>query len=475
MISDIGAERALIAGLCQYGYEAYVDISEFIDVKVFTSTHNQILFHCLKNLFDHGTTKVDLPSLISAANTLNYGEILTKEKKDLEYLRSLFQFPSHLENVKNHAAKVLNLHAVRVAQSKLKHAYDQLSEFTGNKGINEIIKIAEQPIFDLMQELGSFADDEPTLIFADIEEYITDKMDNPVDCIGIPTPFPIYNTYIGGGLRPGISLMVARPKQGKSTIAKEVSIYISGKHKIPVLYIDTEMDDHEQKDRSIAGIAQVDIARVETGRVTDKEREKILKEIRRLKGLKFYHRRVGGKDFDSILGIIRRWIHKTVGFGPDGKANPHVVIYDYFKLMDTGDMGKMQEYQALGYQFQKFSDFCKKYQTPVLAFGQTNRDGIDNDTSAVIAQSDRLLWFCISAWLYKRKTADEIAEDGPENGNMKLIQIESRFGDRLDDYINMQANLKYSSITELSTQKMAVRKAQQRDTGFEQDRSESTE
>lgn len=468
MLGDVGAERALIAGLCQHGFETYIDVSQIIDVNTFTVTNNQMMYKCLTTLFDSGVQKLDIPSIISVAKTLNYDELLTKEKKDLEYLRSLFNFPIHKENVKNQAIKIMNLHVARSYQLKFKEAYDRLEEIRGNEGINHIIKMAEAPIFEMMAELGVLSDEEPKLIFDDIEEYMQNKFDNPVDCIGVPTPFPIYNSFIGGGLRTGITLLCARPKNGKSTIAKEVAVHVTSKHNIPVLYIDTEMDESEQKDRTVAGIAKVNIGRVETGKVTDKEKEKILKEIKQLKGLKFYHKRVGGKDFDTILSLIRRWIHRVVGFGENGLPKQHVVIYDYFKLMDTGDLKNMQEYQAIGFQFQQLNDFCKKYQTPVLAFAQTNRDGIANDTTAVISQSDRLLWFCISAWLFKRKTADEMAEDGHENGNTKFIQLESRFGGRMDgDYINFQFDGEYSTMRELCTQKMAVKRARTKDAGFE--------
>src|SRR5690606_17026985 len=40
---------------------------------------------------------------------------------------------------------------------------------------------------------------------------------NPVDCIGIPTPWPRFNHAIGGGLTSGgVTLIAARPKKGKA-------------------------------------------------------------------------------------------------------------------------------------------------------------------------------------------------------------------------------------------------------------------
>lgn len=470
---NVGAERALIAGLCQHGYNAFIDINQFVDINTFTVPQNQMMYRCLSTLFEQGVTNVDIASIITIAKTLNYDELLTKEKKDLEYIQALFDFPIYAPNVKNQAIVLMNLYVARQYQLRHKEAYQKLNEIKGDEGLDQIIALSEGAILNMVSELGVLTDDDPKLIFEDIEEYITEKMDNPVDCIGVPTPFPIYNSVIGGGLRPGITLLVARPKNGKSTIAKDVGVYVSSKYDYPVLYIDTEMDESEQKDRSIATASRTNISRVETGNVSDREREKILKEIQQLKGLKFYHKHVGGRSFDSIMSIIKRWIHKVVGFDENNIPNKHIIIYDYFKLMDTEELKSsgLSEHQALGYQFQTLSNFCKQYQSPVLAFGQTNRDGINNDTSAVIAQSDRLLWFCISAFLFKRKTSEEIAEDGHTNGNTKFVQIESRHGNRLDagDWINFQFDLEYSTVRELDTHHNAVKKARKPDSGFNLD------
>jgi hypothetical protein len=87
---------------------------------------------------------------------------------------------------------------------------------------------------------------------------------------------------------------------------------------------------------------------------------------------------------------------------------------------------------------------------PILAFVQTNRDGISREDASVIAQSDRIAWFCSSLAIFKEKTQEEMALDGPENGNRKLIVTDARFGPGLTDgdYINCQFNKYISKIVE---------------------------
>ncbi len=149
---------------------------------------------------------------------------------------------------------------------------------------------------------------------------------------------------------------------------------------------------------------------------------------------------------------MRRWINYKVGYNESGQRNPHFVVYDYFKLMDTGDLKNMQEYQAMGFQIAALHDFCTENNTPVLSFVQVNRDGINKESTDVIAQSDRLGWNAISLCIWKRKTPEEIGQN-PKAGTHKLVPLEGRFMSKLDpgDYINYYFDEAKSKITELKT------------------------
>ena len=62
---------------------------------------------------------------------------------------------------------------------------------------------------------------------------------------------------------------------------------------------------------------------------------------------------------------------------------------------------------------------------------QLNRsaeNGIDD--SSAISQSDRLQWFASFVGIFRRKTLEEIADDGEEFGSHKLIPLATRFQGR---------------------------------------------
>lgn len=450
IICDIGAERAVLAGVCKFGKDGFYEVNDLISTNTFTVQINQYLYTCLEKVFEK-FSHIDLATLMSVANELHLERIIS-ETKSLEYIRSLFNFPIKLENIRLHAKKIAKLEFARKSQTAHIEAYQELSQINGNESIDEIMDISQSHIFQLVNELNNRSENNPEKFGDSVDDYVEMVQDEKRVNIGIPTPFPIFNEVIGKGMRNGgVTLIVARAKTGKSSIAINIGIHVS-RLTIPVLYLDTEMDLVSNQSRILANLSGEKTVDIECGQCNIPQLKRGASE---LKQLPFYHKSVAGKKFNEILSIMRRWIVQNVGYNESGKTKPCLIIYDYFKIMDQSEIGDMAEFQALGYQISQLSDFTKEYDFPCLAFCQTNRDGITKDTSDIISQSDRLLWLCTSASVWKRKTPEEIVQDGKENGNMKLKPFEDgvRFGPGLfgNDYINFEFDRDRCIIKELNT------------------------
>jgi len=170
--------------------------------------------------------------------------------------------------------------------------------------------------------------------------------------------------------------------------------------------------------------------------------------------MKIYHKSIAGQAFEDQISLMRRWLIKDVGLNEDGSAKDCVIFYDYLKLMDTQGMSQdMKEYQLLGFMMTALHNFATRYKVPIVAFVQLNRDGITKESTDTASGSDRIIWLCSNFTIFKRKTDEEIAEDGPENGNRKLLPLVSRHGGGLDDndYINCHMKGWCASITEGKT------------------------
>ena len=134
----------------------------------------------------------------------------------------------------------------------------------------------------------------------------------------------------------------------------------------------------------------------------------------------------------------------------------------------TGMSQDLKEYQVLGFMMTSLHNFAVKYRLPVVAFIQLNRDGITKESTDSASGSDRIIWLCSNFSIFKRKSDEEIAEDGGNSGNRKLIPVISRHGGGLDDndYINCNMKGWCAKITEGSTKLELMNKTNTKKDGF---------
>lgn len=477
MLSDPSAERAVLAGIFSYGENAYLEVSDIVSESSFTIDSNVIIYKCLKHLCDKGS-EVDVASVYSVAEELEVASILHK-KQEAQHLRAIVDFPVNFSNVRKFAAKIRKLEIARLLRKQLELAQDKLLEVNGSENIGSILSIAEDTVFNFTNLLND-NDEAPEHIANGLEEYLKELEENPIDQVGIPTGFPVYDKAIGGGLRKGtVNVIGARPKTGKTLLSDNMGQYIASQG-IPVLNMDTEMTKQDHIHRVLAMMTETEISKIETGKYADTpdEARKIYEAAKQLKDGKLFHKTIAGKAFEDQISIMKRWLVKEVGLNDDGTAKDCVIFYDYLKLMDTAGMTQdLKEYQVLGFMMTQLHNFAVKFKVPIVAFIQLNRDGITKESTDSASGSDRIIWLCSNFTIFKRKSDEEIAEDGAKNGNRKLVPLIARHGGGLDDndYINCHMKGWCAKITEGKTRLELMNNSKDDDEGFVVDEHEDEE
>jgi|TARA_B100001778_G_scaffold332303_1_gene338341 replicative DNA helicase len=469
-LEDLAAERAVLAGICQYGLDCYLDI-DFVDSSYFTNEMNQIIFKCIeKSMKD--SQSVELSSLLSSANQLGFYENISSPE-EIGFIRSLFNFPINKENVQIHAAKISKLKVARDVKKTLKVCSSEIDKVTGDEDINDIISLIESPVLEVTSKIYQRASNKPEIIGDEVDEYIQYLKENKDMSIGISTGFPIYDEAIGGGLRRKcVDLIAARPKVGKSMFGDAVALHVAKNLNIPVLMLDTEMSKEDHLNRMLANLSNVEINRLAAGKFANNELdvEKVEKGAEHLKDIPYHYVSIAGQPFENILSIMRKWIYQEVGFDENGRTKDCLIIYDYLKLMNSSSISNsMQEFQVLGFQITQLHNFTVKYDVPCLSFVQLNRDGITKESTDVVSGSDRLIWLCTSFSIFKMKSDEEMADDLEENGNRKLVPIVARHGSGLDDgdYINMDMIGKFGKISEGRTRNELRKSSDTKSKGFD--------
>lgn len=453
---DIGSERIVLAALFQKGYDCFIEISDIIDENCFSNNENAVLYKCFTKILENKHSKVDIPTIISIANSLGLSSFF-KTSEQAKFIRSLTVFPVELVNARKAAAKLKKINIAKKLSNSLSVASIDLNAITGDEPISQIISIAESAVLDATFKICNAEDPNPKLIGDGLDQYIDHLESNPVSQLGIPSGFKAYDSAIGGGFRCGtVNLIGARMKTGKSFFADNVAINVSLK-KIPVLMLDTEMTEKDHWHRILACLSGVKIEDIESGLFSSnlKSKNKVHQARDVMKAMSFQYKAIAGKSFDEVMSLMRRWVIKDVGLDDSGKAKPCLIIYDYIKLMDDSGISKnMAEYQALGFLMSNLHNFMVQYGVACLAFTQLNRDGINREDTDVASGSDRILWLCSNFSIYKRKSEEEMADESVSDKNirynLKLVPIVSRHGKGLEsgDYINIAANYEMGKIEE---------------------------
>lgn len=442
ILCDPSAERAVLSGLMTYGESVFLDIVDIVQENTFTIDSNQFIFKCCKAVLENNsnTPSIDIASIYSVAQELNLAHILN-QKEEVQHLKAIKDFPVIKDNVRKFAVKIRKLEIARSLHKQLEDTQDKLLDISGSESITNILGIAEDAVFNFSTSLGTDGENVPSMMSSGLDEYLTYLQTNKIDQVGISTGFPVYDQAIGGGLRRGtINVIGARPKVGKTLLSDNMGLHIA-RQNIPVLNMDTEMNKEDHVHRLLAMLTEVEINKIETGKFAESavHHAKITEAANILKNAPLYHKSIAGKSFDEQLAIMRRWLVQEVGLNDDGSAKDCVIVYDYLKLMDTSGLTQdLKEYQVLGFMMTALHNFAVKYKVPILAFIQLNRDGITKESTDSASGSDRIIWLCSNFSIFKRKSDEEIAEDGGQSGNRKLIPIISRHGGGLDDndYIN---------------------------------------
>lgn len=456
---DYAAERAVLSGIFLYGEAAYDDVSDVIgQPTVFVDETNQALYKCFEYLIEKRELKeLDKSSVMSAANELGYG-FMFENPDELSHVKAIMNSQVKPDNVRHWAAQIRKLQIARLLKVQLSSAMVDIDKITGNESIDQILGMAENAVFDFGQLINQSNDTDPTLLGDGIYEYYKHLAANPVEQVGVSTGFKYYDQYIGGGFRrKTVSLLGARTGVGKSLISDNIALHVSSVLGIPVLYLDTEMSKEDHWHRVGANAADIIIPRLETGKFGSDadEKRRLKKAIAQIQDAKFWYQNISGRPVEETISIMRRWLKQRVGYDKNGRMNDCLIIYDYIKMMSAeGITAALQEYQTLGFMMTGLHNFAVKYDVPIFALTQLNKDGIDKETTGVVAGSDRITWLATNLAVYKPKSDEEVEADGGlKNGTHKLVVIKSRHGGGTPhgDWLNLKMTGDKARIVEGET------------------------
>lgn len=356
-----------------------------------------------------------------------------------DYLQSL-KMRNISEDSIVQAAQIVKKFSIRRALvDNAKKLEKEICELDDSVSFDDIIKTADS-IVNNQLNLYFNSQETPQNIFQDMEERIELRGENPVEEVGMMSPFKRVNELCGSLFLPGnITVIASRYGVGKTTVALDVCSKVGITYNVPVLHFDNgEMSYEELQNRMCAAYTNVPLYLITSGKW--RQNAQYTQEIRafwkKIKNWKFFYYNVGGMNYEEMINIARRWYYSNVGRG-----NKMILSFDYIKLSSlkgTSDMfwaGVGDMLNAMKTFIQKEIVFENKPMISLFTSVQANRSGISQnvrnddeieDNERSIGLSDQIGQITSHLFILRKKTTNEIISEGPFFGTHKLIHIKSR-------------------------------------------------
>lgn len=302
---------------------------------------------------------------------------------------------------------------------------------------SELVSYAEQQLNDVSIQVNRV--DEVYKMGTHTEAVLEERAKTPSAVPGLEVGWVEYDR-VTNGAQPGDLIVVCAPsKTGKSVTLTNWATKIAIKDQLPILYIDTEMNEREQEDRILAILTNIPVSEIMSGMYvmdtingTAKEKLAKLKKAREELGLgHYYHIYMPQFDIAKVTALARKF-QTQIGIV--------ALFFDYIKIPSSeGSFRNVQEYQALGFFTSGLKDLAGTLKIPVFTACQANRNNTANENPGAgdIGGSYRILQLASKLMFLYNKSDEKIAKDGFQNGNQQLHIAFQRNGESGCDPINV--------------------------------------
>jgi len=264
---------------------------------------------------------------------------------NIEYHAQIIKEKSLLRRLILSSAKIIS------SSYEQKEDADQLL----NEAQAAIIEVAEQRIRPGFIPIGMLT--EPTL------EMIRALHDRKETVTGVPTGFRDLDGLTSGFHNSEFIVIAARPSMGKTALGLNIAHYVGVKTDYSVGFFSLEMAKEQIVIRLLCAEAQLDIKKVRTGFIGEREFEKLKLSAEVLSRAKIF------LDESSALTVMEM---KAKARRLKMEKNLDLLFVDYIQLMRPGRRFENRT-QEMSYISRSLKELSKEIQIPVVGISQLSR------------------------------------------------------------------------------------------------------
>lgn len=359
---SLEAEQSVLGALL-LDNTAFDRVADLIGERDFYTGEHRAIFRGITALIEAGKA-ADLVTVferLSAENAQAYGGLAP-------YLGAMAQNVPSALNIRRYAELVRERSLLRRLFTASRETCEAVANFAGREA-GTLLDEAEARILAISHQRLDRAEFQPVeQALSQAFEFIDHQYHraDPNAPTGVPTGFVDLDSMTSG-LHPGqLVILAARPAMGKSALALNITQHAARATGKRALFFTLEMGNREQALRLLAAEAHVNVQRLVTGRLYDREWSDISDAMSRLQGLPISLNEKAGMTVMELRAFARRAAREN----PAGLS---LVVVDYLQLMLAGDNEANRATQIAEIS-RGLKLLAKELQVPVVALSQLNRE-----------------------------------------------------------------------------------------------------
>ena len=425
---SIEAEQCVLGSMIT-DKNAIAEAIEKLEEEDFYRDGHKVLFKTISEMFkdDMPVDLVTLLERLKATEKLEKAGGITYVSELGSSLLTTINLSAYIKIVKE---KSILRKLIKASTSIIEDSYNKQGE------VENVLEGAEKRIFDIAEKRTT-SDFEPLSVvlesgFVEIERIFNNKG----EITGVGSGFIDLDAKTSGFQKGDMVLIAARPSMGKTTFALNIAEHAALREGKSVVVFSLEMSKEQLAYKLLCSEANVDMLKLRTGALEDKDWENIARATGPLSKAKIYIDDTAGVTVMEMRSKCRRL---KLEYGID------LIVIDYLQLMSgSSSESRQQEVSEIS---RSIKALAKEMECPVIALSQLSRAPeqradhrpmlSDLRESGSIEQDADLVMFLYRDEYYNKETEDtNIAEciiakqrNGPV-GTVKLAWLGqySKFG-----------------------------------------------
>ncbi len=352
---SLEAERTVLGGILVKNQNLNVVLSTISPEDLYRDAHRLILERIIA-LIDRGLP-VDLLTLTEDAQRAGILEAIG----GASYLASLLDGVPRNLNVEYYTQiikeKALLRRLIMSSSRIIQESYDQKEDADEllNAAQAAIVEIAEQRIKPGFRPMGQLTG--PTL------EMIRETAARKEAVTGVPSGFRYLDAMTAGFQPSELIILAARPSMGKTAMGLNISHHVGLKTDKAVGFFSMEMSESQLVIRLLCAEAQIDIKKVRTGYLSERDFEKLKLAGEAFSGARIYI------DESPALTIMEM---KAKSRRLKMEQRLDIVFVDYIQLMRSGGRFENRN-QEMSFISRSLKELAKELRIPVVGISQLSR------------------------------------------------------------------------------------------------------